>query len=85
MNYPMNPAVRERLSRWAPDSIDRIPTTPTISVDEFAAVVGISRGSAFNAVKNGEVPALRFGKRIRIPTAAVARMLEIDDTAAAVG
>jgi hypothetical protein len=25
------------------------------------------------------VPAMRFGKRIRIPTAAVRRMLELDD------
>lgn len=51
---------------------------PTMSVDRFAQVVGISRGSAFNAVKNGEVPSLRFGRRIRIPTAAVKRMLDGD-------
>ena len=54
---------------------------PTISVDEFAAVAGISRSSAFAAVRNGEVPSIRFGKRIRIPTAAVRRMLELDDLA----
>lgn len=57
------------------------PTTrPTISVDEFAVVAGISRSSAFAAVKAGEVPALRFGKRIRIPTAEVRRMLGLDAT-----
>jgi excisionase family DNA binding protein len=54
---------------------------PTISVDEFAAVAGISRSSAFAAVHSGEVPSMRFGKRIRIPTAAVRRMLELDDVA----
>ena len=37
------------------------------------------RSSAFAAVHNGEVPSIRFGKRIRIPTAAVRRMLELDD------
>ena len=52
---------------------------PTLSVDEFAVVAGISRSSAFAAVHNGEVPSLRFGKRIRIPTAAVRRMLALDE------
>jgi excisionase family DNA binding protein len=55
---------------------------PTLSVDEFAAVSGISRSTAFAAVHSGEVPSLRFGKRIRIPTAAVRRMLELDDVRA---
>ena len=56
------------------------PTThPTLSVDEFAIVAGISRSTAFSAVHNGEVPSIRFGKRIRIPTAAVRRMLALDE------
>ena len=59
--------------------IDLDPTTrPTLSVDEFAVLAGISRSSAFNAVHSGDVPSLRFGKRIRIPTAAVRRMLALD-------
>jgi excisionase family DNA binding protein len=52
---------------------------PTISVDEFAHLVGIARSTAFAAVKAGEIPSIRFGKRIRIPTAAVCRMLELDE------
>jgi excisionase family DNA binding protein len=52
---------------------------PTMSVDEFAAITGVSRSSAFAAVHAGEVPAIRLGKRIRIPTAAVRRMLALDD------
>jgi excisionase family DNA binding protein len=51
---------------------------PTLSVDEFAVVAGISRSTAFAAVHNGEVPSMRFGKRIRIPTAAVCRMLALE-------
>ena len=52
---------------------------PTLSVDEFAVVAGISRSTAFAAVHSGQVPSMRFGKRIRIPTAAVRRLLELDD------
>ena len=54
---------------------------PTISVDEFAVAAGISRSSAFAAVHSGEVPSIRLGRRIRIPTAAVRRMFELDDYA----
>jgi excisionase family DNA binding protein len=52
---------------------------PTMSVEEFAAAAGIGRSTAFAAVHAGEVPHLRFGRRIRIPTAAVLRMLELGD------
>ena len=60
-------------------NIDLDPTTkPTLSVDEFARIVGISRGAAYQAVRNSEVVALHFGKRIRIPTAVARRLLELD-------
>lgn len=60
--------------------IELDPTTrPTLSVDEFAVAAGIARSTAFAAVRDGSVPSIRFGKRIRIPTAAVRRMFEIDD------
>lgn len=52
---------------------------PTLSVDEFAVLFGISRGAAFRAVANGEVPHVRLGRRIRIPTALARRMLGLDE------
>lgn len=52
---------------------------PTISVDDFAAVMGISRSSAFAAVHAGEVSHVRLGRRIRIPSAVVRRMLAIEE------
>jgi len=48
----------------------------TMSVDEAALVLGISRGSAYEAVKRGELPAIRLGKRIVVPRAALERLLE---------
>ena len=55
-----------------------LPSKPTLSVDEFAAATGIARSTAFAAVHAGQVPSIRLGKRIRIPTAAVRRMLQLD-------
>lgn len=48
----------------------------TYTVDEVAKMLGISRGLAFEKARTGELPILRFGKRILIPRRAFERMLE---------
>ena len=50
------------------------------TVDEYALVVGVSRGTAYAAVKAGEVPVIRLRRRILVPVAAVIRQLESDLT-----
>jgi predicted DNA-binding transcriptional regulator AlpA len=54
---------------------------PTISVAEAALARGISRGHAYAMVARGEWPTkvLRLGRRVRVPTAALRRLLEDDD------
>ena len=48
----------------------------TLTVDEAAEVIGVSRVSLYNAIKSGEFkPVLRIGKRILIPRAALEKML----------
>jgi excisionase family DNA binding protein len=50
---------------------------PTMTVIEFADLVGISKTNAYNEVRAGRVPNIRIGaKRIVIPRAAVYRWLE---------
>lgn len=39
----------------------------TITVEEAASMLGISRSSAYEAVRNGEIPSLRIGRRCVIP------------------
>lgn len=54
-------------------------TVPTVSVDQAARALGIARRTAYEAIRRGELPALRFGsRRIRVPTAALRRMLELE-------
>ncbi len=43
----------------------------TYTVDEAAAVLGISRTTAYECVKSGELPSLRFRRRIVIPATAL--------------
>ena len=53
-------------------------TEPTMPVDSVARAIGISRAAAYEGVKNGEIPSIRIGRRIVVPTAAVRRMLLLD-------
>lgn len=57
-------------------------TSPTLTVDETARLLHVSRVSAYNAVQAGEIPSIRVGRRILIPTAALLRMLGQDPDAA---
>lgn len=48
---------------------------PTLSVEETAQIMHLSRVSAYNGVKSGEIPSIRVGRRILVPTAALLEML----------
>lgn len=61
----------------APGSPDRL----TLTVEEAAAVLGISRAFAYEAVRRGDVPAIKIGRRILVPRAALNRMLGADGVA----
>lgn len=51
---------------------------PTMQVDDVAKALGLSRAAAYNGVQTGEIPSIRIGRRIVVPTAAVRRMLLLD-------
>jgi len=48
----------------------------TYSVDEAAQILGISRSLAYECIKTGEIPSVRFGSRIVIPTCAIESIVE---------
>jgi excisionase family DNA binding protein len=52
---------------------------PTISVEEAADICGIGRGTAYRAAHRGELPSLRLGRRIRVPTARLLELLGVED------
>ena len=53
--------------------IDNEPKT--LTVEEAARQLGISRASAYEGVRTGQIPSVRIGKRILIPLAALERLL----------
>jgi excisionase family DNA binding protein len=56
------------------------PTSrPTVSVDDAAAILGVARVTAYEAVHAGQIPSIRVGRRILVPTAALRRLLGLDE------
>ena len=48
----------------------------TITVDEAAELLGISRALAYDMARTGRLPALRFGKRFVIPKKAIENLMQ---------
>ncbi len=46
------------------------------SVSNAAKLLGIGRGSAYEAIKRGQLPALKIGRRLIVPRKALEKMLE---------
>lgn len=52
-----------------------IPKKKTISVEELAAQLGLSRNRTYEALNEGEIPAVRIGKRFLIAADTADRLL----------
>jgi excisionase family DNA binding protein len=49
--------------------------TETTSVEEAGRRLGVSRNSAYEAARSGELPVIKIGRRLLVPTAALDRLL----------
>lgn len=54
----------------------------TGTVDEAAEALGISRNSAYEGVKEGQIPAIRVGKRIIVLWGPLMRKLGVESEVA---
>ncbi len=52
----------------------------TLTVEQAGALLGISRRSAYRAAAAGDIPTIRLGRRILVPTAMLYQMLGIRPT-----
>jgi excisionase family DNA binding protein len=59
---------------------DTTPDKPverlTLTVEQAAEALGISRAFAYEAVARGEIPCIRIGRRVLIPKVALDKLLE---------
>ena len=56
---------------------------PILTVEQTAKVLGISRGLAFTAVRAGDIPSIRIGRRILVLRDRLRQMLGVDPAEAA--
>ena len=48
-------------------TLSELEDRTTITVEEAAQVLGVSRGSAYEAVRRGQIPSLHLGHRVLVP------------------
>ena len=49
----------------------------TLTVEEAAILLGIGRQLAYEMVRIGEIPSLKFGRRLLVPRAALEQLLKL--------
>jgi excisionase family DNA binding protein len=47
----------------------------TMSVPEAGRRLGLSKNASYEAARRGELPVLRFGRKLRVPAIALERLL----------
>lgn len=47
----------------------------TLTIEETARLLGIGRNLCYDRVKMGEIPAIRIGRRLLVPRAALQKLL----------
>ena len=53
-------------------------SAPTMTVEQACRALGIGRSNGYRAIERKEIPSLRIGGRIVVPTAALKRLLQLD-------
>lgn len=64
-----------------PLTVDDLRRRPTITVREYAAFVGVSKDTAYEAAARGELRVLHLGRRVLVPTAPVLEALGLAEHA----
>jgi len=59
-------------------SVPKVPLEQklALTVEEAAALLGMSRSKAYQAVRSGELPSVRFGGSVRVPRRALDELLD---------
>ncbi|MGH8887336.1 MAG: helix-turn-helix domain-containing protein [Egibacteraceae bacterium] len=52
---------------------------PTITVPQAGRICGIGRNAAYEAARTGQLPVIRIGRRLLVPTARLLRLLGLDE------
>ena len=57
-------------------------TTPTLTVPVAGSLIGLGRSASYEAAERGDIPTIRIGRRMLVPTAKLLDMLGLGAGAA---
>ena len=60
-------------------SIDEVRSRPTITAPEVGKLFGLGRDAVYDAIRRGQIPSIRVGRRVLVPVPALLRMLGAQD------
>ncbi|MGV9671306.1 helix-turn-helix domain-containing protein [Gordonia sp. NPDC003504] len=58
--------------------VDQLRSAPTASVETSAHVLGVSRAYAYALARSGELPTIKVGNRIRVPSKHLLKLIGED-------
>jgi excisionase family DNA binding protein len=65
-----------QLKKSGPNTVHLRSSKPaTYSVPEAGRILGLGKNASYEAAHRGELPVLRFGRKLRVPRAALEKML----------
>jgi excisionase family DNA binding protein len=64
-------------SRISTKDARRLLDRPTVTVEEAAQILGLSRNPTYDAVRNKQIPSIRVGRSLKVPSAWLRRMLDL--------
>ena len=60
-------------------NLDEASRRATLTIEEAASLLGIGRGTAYEAARTGDLETIRMGRRLLVPAARLLRVLGIED------
>lgn len=60
------------------DEMKQLLSKPVITVVEAGKIYGMCRNAAYAAATNGDIPTIRIGKLLRVPTAMLRKQLGLE-------
>lgn len=70
-----NPTATKRLT------LPSLDGRPTLTVEETASLLGLGRSAAYEAIRRGEIPSRRLGRRLLVPVPALLEWLGATEAA----
>lgn len=66
------------------DQLEELLSKPTADVPTVGKICfGMGRDASYEAARRGDIPTIRMGKLLKVPTAALRRLLQLDPQEAA--